>query len=240
MSKIPVYAHRGLSSKYLENSLKAFQKAIELGVDGLELDLQLSADGVPFVTHDIDFFRLAGNPKRITDLSAEDIRKLKLGNSYFRKFFYHRVLTYEEFIDFVQTYDVKLNIELKESFLGKKEKIQEVVQKSSVLKDIHFSSFEWSILETIHQMNLGTKTAFIGKKYAEWEDVLTSPHLDAVHLNKKYYGTPLMDKVWKAGFPLRFYNIKGTENYLHNPHECVIGWITDFPEKVMKKQREIS
>lgn len=58
MSNIPVYAHRGAAVKTVENSMKAFKRAVKLGVDGIELDLQLSADGVPFVTHDIDFFDL--------------------------------------------------------------------------------------------------------------------------------------------------------------------------------------
>ncbi len=236
MSDIPVYAHRGLSKKYLENSLKSFEKAIELGVDGIELDLQLSADGVPFVTHDIDFFRLAGNPKRITDIMAEDVLKLKLGKAFFRRFFYSRVLTFDQFIQLIRSTDIKLNIELKESFLGKKEKVEEVVYKCSDLKDVHFSSFEWSILETIQQMDLGMETAFIGKKYAEWDYVLSNTKLNAVHLNKKYYGTPLMERIWNAGFPLRFYNIKGNESYIENPHQAVIGWITDFPLEVMSKQ----
>jgi len=237
MSKIPVYAHRGYSVKIVENSMKAFKRAIRIGADGLELDLQLSADGVAFVTHDIDFFRLAGNKRRITDMLAEEVLDLKLGRVFYRKFFYSRVLTFDEFLQFVAPTGIKLNIELKESFLGKKEKIREVVEKTKGIADVHFSSFEFSILETIHEMQWDTQTAFIGKKNSEWDYVLSLKELDAIHLNKKFYDSELMHKIWDAGFPIRFYNVKGNEKYIEHPHESVIGWITDYPEKILQRQK---
>ncbi|ALC85008.1 hypothetical protein AM499_03630 [Bacillus sp. FJAT-22090] len=237
MYNIPVYAHRGVSNKSVENSLNAFKKAVDVRVDGIELDLQLSADGVAFVTHDIDFFRLAGNKRRITDMLAEEVLQLKLGSSFFRKFFGSRVLTFDQFLQFIIPTGMKLNIELKESFLGKSEKIREVVEKSMAVNDVHFSSFEFSILETIHAMNLDVQTAFIGKKNSDWDYVLSIKKFNAIHLNKKFYGTKLMNTIWNEGYPMRFYNIKGNEKYLQNPYECVIGWITDYPEKVLNIQK---
>ena len=106
MSNIPVYAHRGVAHNTVENSMKAFKKAIKLGADGIELDLQLSADGVPFVTHDIDFFRLAGNSRRITDMLAEEVLQLKLGRVFYRKFFYTRVVSFDEFIQLCLAFKV--------------------------------------------------------------------------------------------------------------------------------------
>lgn len=236
MSNIAIYAHRGAPAKRIENSLAAFKQAVKLGADGIELDLQLSADGVPFVTHDIDFFRLAGNNRRITDMLAEEVMQLKLGRVFFRRFFGSRVLTFEEFLHFAVPTGIKLNVELKESFLGKSEKIREVVRMCKNVKDVHFSSFEFSVLQTIHQIDPHAQTAFIGKKNSDWDYVLSLKGLSAIHLNKKYYGTDLMFTIWNAGFPIRFYNIKGTEKYLKDPHECVIGWITDFPEKLIRIQ----
>lgn len=53
-----VIAHRGASRDEVENTLPAFERAIELGADWIELDVQLSADGVPVVFHDLDLDRL--------------------------------------------------------------------------------------------------------------------------------------------------------------------------------------
>lgn len=237
MSNIPVYAHRGGASKHVENSLRSFEAASKIGVDGIEMDLQLSADGVAFVTHDIDFFRLAGLNKRITDMAAEEILKLKLGKTLLRRFLYSRVLSLDDFLTFFNQTNMKLNVELKESFLGKTEKIEEVVYKTQHIKDVHYSSFEESILEIIQRMPIKTKTAFIGKKSSSWDQILLNHNYEAIHLNKKFYGSDLMNKIWEAGFAMRFYNIKGTEKYLKNPHESVIGWITDYPKKVIEQQK---
>ncbi|WP_144511043.1 glycerophosphodiester phosphodiesterase family protein [Bacillus sp. FJAT-22090] len=237
MSNIPVYAHRGAPSGSVENSLKAFKRAVKIGADGIELDLQLSADGVAFVTHDIDFFRLAGKNRRITDMTAEEILQLKLGKAFNRKFFYSRVLTFDDFLQFAVPIGIKLNIELKESFLGKIEKIIEVVEKTKGIPDVHFSSFEFSILQTIHAMGLKAKTAFIGKKNSDWDYVLSIKEFEAIHLNKRFYNSELMYKIWGAGFPIRYYNVKGNEKFITNPHESVIGWITDYPEKIIQRQK---
>lgn len=239
MSRIPVYAHRGGSVKNVENSLRAFQNAVAIGADGIEIDLQLSADGVVFVTHDLDFFRLAGNKRRITDMLAEEVMQLKLGKVFLRKFFGSRVLTFDEFLHFIAPTRLKLNIELKESFLGKNEKIREVVEKAKIIQDVHFSSFEFSVLQTIHAMQQNVQTAFIGKKNSDWDYIFAIKELDAIHLNKKFYGTNLMFAIWNAGFPIRFYSVIGNETYIENPHECVIGWITDYPEKIMSKEKGI-
>ena len=55
-------AHRGYAQRYPENSLPALQAAFAAGADWAEFDIQLSADGVPFLLHDADLQRTAGNP----------------------------------------------------------------------------------------------------------------------------------------------------------------------------------
>ena len=51
-------AHRGFSSRYPENTLLAFERALDLGADGAEFDVQLSKDGVPVVFHDESLQRI--------------------------------------------------------------------------------------------------------------------------------------------------------------------------------------
>ena len=47
-----IFAHRGFSGEYPENTMLAFRKAYETGCDGIELDVQLTKDGVPVIMHD--------------------------------------------------------------------------------------------------------------------------------------------------------------------------------------------
>lgn len=72
------YAHRGVHDKNLpENSLRAFEKAVELGL-GIELDIQLSKDGQVVVFHDLTLNRVAGVDGKVIDYTAEELSKMSL------------------------------------------------------------------------------------------------------------------------------------------------------------------
>lgn len=75
------YAHRGLHGDDIpENSLGAYQNAIDNGY-GIEIDVQLSSDGEIFVFHDPTATRMCGVDKRIHDMTAEEIKLLRLKNT---------------------------------------------------------------------------------------------------------------------------------------------------------------
>ena len=75
------YAHRGLhDDKIPENSLAAFSNAIDDGY-GIEIDVQLSSDGEIFVFHDASLERMCGIQKKLSELSSEEIKQLRLLNT---------------------------------------------------------------------------------------------------------------------------------------------------------------
>jgi glycerophosphoryl diester phosphodiesterase len=69
-----VFGHRGAAGEVLENSLRSVRHAIELGADGLEVDVRISRDGVPFVIHDATFNRVGNSEERVAQLTAEEIK----------------------------------------------------------------------------------------------------------------------------------------------------------------------
>jgi glycerophosphoryl diester phosphodiesterase len=76
MSKPLIIGHRGASAVALENTLPAFEAAIAAGADGIEFDVRLSRDGVPVVIHDDTLYRTLGLRQRVTELTAEELRRL--------------------------------------------------------------------------------------------------------------------------------------------------------------------
>ena len=68
-----VVAHRGLALGVAENTMMAFQQALEHGADILETDVHLSADGAAVCSHDPDLQRVAGLPERINELTATEL-----------------------------------------------------------------------------------------------------------------------------------------------------------------------
>src|SRR5687767_5965470 len=75
-----IIAHRGASAHAPENTLAAFQAAIEGGADGIEFDLQLAKDGVPVVIHDDDLKGTASRDQRVRDLTSRQLGKIDVGS----------------------------------------------------------------------------------------------------------------------------------------------------------------
>jgi glycerophosphoryl diester phosphodiesterase len=73
-----IIAHRGASAKAPENTLAAFQRAIALKADGIELDVQLSRDGVPVVFHDTNLLRLTRRRGRLTAKTWPEIQEFRI------------------------------------------------------------------------------------------------------------------------------------------------------------------
>jgi glycerophosphoryl diester phosphodiesterase len=73
-----VIAHRGASAEKPENTLAAFRRALGLGADGIELDVQVTRDGVPVVFHDDALRRLTNRPGRLVDHTWRELKKLRV------------------------------------------------------------------------------------------------------------------------------------------------------------------
>ena len=73
-----VIAHRGASAEAPENTRVAFRRALALRVDAIELDVQLTRDGVPVVFHDAALRRLTGEPGRLADRTRRQLRRLRV------------------------------------------------------------------------------------------------------------------------------------------------------------------
>ncbi|MET0975414.1 MAG: glycerophosphodiester phosphodiesterase [Leifsonia sp.] len=75
-----VLAHRGLATSAPENTLLAFQRAIEVGATHIETDVHASADGDAIISHDADLERLVGRKVRVSDLTTRELLQVDLGH----------------------------------------------------------------------------------------------------------------------------------------------------------------
>lgn len=76
-----IIAHRGASAEKPENTLAAFRRALALKADGIELDVQVTADGVPVVFHDASLRRLTGRPGRVTSQTWSELKELRVAGT---------------------------------------------------------------------------------------------------------------------------------------------------------------
>lgn len=125
-------AHRGFSGLYPENTILAFQKALELGVDAIELDVHLSKDGVVMVFHDEDLERTTGETGLLKDHTYSMLRGLDASGSYKGKFGRNQIPTLAEYMELIQDEDIITFLELKNSMIvypTLEEKVAECIYK---------------------------------------------------------------------------------------------------------------
>ncbi len=79
---VAISAHRGGSIEAPENTLESFRYSLDLGCSYIETDVQLSADGIPYIFHDDDLKRLLNRNIMFNSLNSSEINKLKLFESY--------------------------------------------------------------------------------------------------------------------------------------------------------------
>jgi glycerophosphoryl diester phosphodiesterase len=105
-------AHRGASARAPENTLAAFREAVRLGANAIELDVHLSADGVPVVIHDDTVDRTTNGRGTVAAIAARDLRRLDAGAWFSSRFRGERIPTLEEALEFARG-RCGLNIEIK-------------------------------------------------------------------------------------------------------------------------------
>ncbi|MBM7698059.1 glycerophosphodiester phosphodiesterase [Kurthia huakuii] len=231
MSKLPIYAHRGVITTAPENSIAAFAQALLEHADGIEFDVQLTKDFVAIVTHDLNVKRLTGKNFQLNEVPYNQVRTLTVGKRLFKKG--TSLLTFDALLAWLIPLQIPVNIELKESFVGQFAAVESIVKKCERLQHVHISSFHEEILYDVKRINPSLETAFIPKKAYDWANLTEAPHIDVVHANKtRYYKARYLQAADDAGKKLRFYNVTGQEKFLTQPHKTVIGWITDYPYAV--------
>ncbi|HEY8448573.1 MAG TPA: glycerophosphodiester phosphodiesterase family protein [Thermomicrobiales bacterium] len=135
-----IYAHRGASAIEPENTLRAFRRALEAGVDGIELDLHATSDRVPVVIHDRDVARTTNGQGLVSSITFEELSKLDAGLG-------ERVPTLDEVLSLVGD-RIHLDLEIKQR--GIEAEVLAVLDRHPKARWA-ISSFDWDILRAIRQ-----------------------------------------------------------------------------------------
>src|SRR4029453_9073215 len=109
---VKVTAHRGSSARAPENTPSAGRQAITDGADFVEMDVETTAGGGVVVLHDGDLMRMAGDSRRLRDLTLSQAKELDVGKKFKAEFVGERIPTLAEVIGLSRG-RIQLNIELK-------------------------------------------------------------------------------------------------------------------------------
>jgi len=206
-------AHRGDMSTYPENSLLAFQSAVEMGFTHVELDIQLSKDLVPIVIHDDNLKRTTGIDKNVRDLTAEEINAIHVSSSpqHIKQNKLLKICTLEQAIDVLNDYStITVFVEIKKESIehfGLKQVVDQVVDAQKAAKfNVVIISFVSEVIEYVKKVQ-PYPTGFVLKKYNK-KYLLKAEQLqpDYLFCNIKKVNKP--SELWSGPWRWVLYDIK--------------------------------
>ncbi|AZS13958.1 glycerophosphodiester phosphodiesterase [Paenibacillus lutimineralis] len=148
MSKIHGIAHRGYPHKHPENTLRGFRAALELGFDHLELDVQLTSDGVPVVIHDATLDRTTNGLGLVRSYTLQELKQLDAGDG-------ERIPTLEEALLLLKD-RLTVDIELKQTgdaMPGLEQTVLDVINRLGMKDQVILSSFDHYSIERVRELD---------------------------------------------------------------------------------------
>lgn len=152
-----VWGHRGASGDAPENTLAAFRLAAEQGADGVELDVQLSADGVPVVIHDETLDRTTDGTGPVKDRTAAELARLDAGAG-------EHVPTLAEVLALLAPTGLEVNVELKNSvepYPGLEAAALDVVRAAGFEDRVWWSTFQHPSLRVLRGLAPDARVGFL-------------------------------------------------------------------------------
>jgi len=231
-----ITAHRGASVAAPENSMAAFRAAMEAGATYAELDVQHTRDREIVVVHDADLMRMAGDPRRVADLTAAEIASIDIGRRFDAKFEGEHPPTLAEVIELVRG-RMKLNIELKYNVpdAGLAPAVVELLRREDCLDQVVITSLDYAALKQVRSLEPRLRTGHIIT--ASVGNVLRT-EADFLSLNSAQARASLVRRAHRAGKDVHVWTVNDPEVMLRMIERGVDNIITDDPALVARVMRE--
>jgi glycerophosphoryl diester phosphodiesterase len=222
-----VIGHRGAMGHETENTLASVQKALDLGVDMIEIDVFKISSGEVVVFHDKTVDRLTNGPGNIEEYNISDLSRLTLDGG-------HKIPMLQDVLKLIDN-KVVLNIELKgDNTADKVNHTIDFYTKSRGWSPENFiiSSFNWEELRTLRSLNKSVAIAILTEENA-LDGIAIGKELNAVAINPhfKTLDKDIVKQIKDAGFKIYTWTVNEPEDIAKMKNLGVDGIITNFPER---------
>jgi glycerophosphoryl diester phosphodiesterase len=207
-----VIAHRGASLLAPENTIAAFKKAKALGAEWVETDVMLTQDGVPILHHDVTLERTTGLLANVADTPYAKIKALESDGE--------PIPTLEEALNFLNTLELKLNLEIKplpgQDAETAEAAVQMCLQKHFPPNSLLISSGSLVALGEAMRIAPELHYGFVADDLNALEQGLQSG-LDfySIHINEKFLDNALIEKLISKGYKVLAYTVNHTDRMQH-------------------------
>lgn len=228
MEKPLVIGHRGAMGHETENTLASVQKALDLGVDMIEIDVFKIKSGEVVVFHDQTVDRLTNGPGNIEEYNISDLSRLTLDGG-------HKIPMLQDVLKLIDN-KVTLNIELKGANTA--DKVNHTIKfytqsRGWSPENFIISSFNWDELREMRKLNENVAIALLTEENP-LDALAIGTELNAVAINPYFENldADVVNKIKDAGFKIYTWTVNEPEDIAAMKNLGVDGIITNFPERV--------
>lgn len=230
---VGIISHRGAAAIAPENTLAAMRVAIEQGVEFVETDVQLTADGVPILMHDPTIDRTTSGSGPVAHRSFAEIRALDAGGWFAPEFAGEVVPTLEEFLDELEPSTTRALVELKgEWTVEQLEAVTEMLRSRYLVNRVALQSFETPTLEGLQETAPEFARVLLTR---EWDERTVQQAVDlqvsAVGARTKLYDSrpELLERLRAVGIGSLVYTLNSEKRWIQASERGVDLVVTDDP-----------
>lgn len=235
-----IFAHRGAHRIAPENTLPAFEEAIRSGADGVELDVQYSADGHVVVIHDLTLDALTDGAGRVTAHTLQELRSLDAGSRVGPEFAGTRIPLLHEVLDLLRG-KLLINVELKvpdTASVGLGADAVAAVRAHDCVDQVVISSFNPFALRRAKRAGPEIECALLVAHdlpgWMRWSVTRRHSRADGIHPEASMVNSSYMASASKARLPVRVWDVSDESEMRRLIALGVDAVITDVPELMLE------
>ncbi|WP_419956189.1 glycerophosphodiester phosphodiesterase [Neobacillus niacini] len=234
-----IFAHRGYSALFAENTMSAFIAAEKANADGLELDVQLTKDGEVVVIHDEKVDRTTSGSGFVKDYTFNELRKLNANKKSAK---IEPIPSLIQVLEWMQSNQLVCNIELKNNLFpyeGMEEKVIQLVRNYNLMDRIILSSFNHYSIVLCYRIAPEIETAplFNERIYMPWV-YAQSIRAKGIHPKLATITDDIIDGAIKNGIAVRPYTVNKDNDISRLLKINCTALITDDPVKAIKIKQQ--
>lgn len=250
---VDVHAHRGGAGLAPENTLAAFRNALALGVDYLEMDLHVSADGEVVVIHDATLQRTTDGRGYVRQTPLSELRRLDAGAWFHSRFAGERIPTLREVLETIRTSGdnrIRLNLETKYDASAPppgdfEERVLRLVREPGMSGRIIIQSFHYPSLSRVKALDPAIPTAALRRASDIASDAVAVVRQAGVTIyspNFRLIGSEVIDALHRTGIPVVPWTVNDPAD-MERLVDAGIGRhpgdgiITDYPDRLIQVLR---
>ena len=179
------FAHRGFSGKYPENTMLAFEKALEIGCEGIEFDVHFTKDKQLVIIHDELIDRTGDQKGLVKDMTYDELCKVNFAYKFKDEVPFQRIPTLREYFELVKDKDIISNIELKTGVFeydGIEQAVYDLIKEFGLQNKVIVSSFNHHSVMRMKAIDPKIECGFLVETWIlDVASYIEKNHIEAYH-----------------------------------------------------------